>query len=265
MMRLSASLIIVALAVAGSACGSASTGPAGTPETLEERASYSIGYTAGQNFSEQGAEIDVDQLVQGLRDAIEGTEPALAAEQMQATLMEYQQAMAAAADVRAEELGRANIEAGEAFLAENASREGVVVLPSGLQYEVVEQGDGPSPTATDEVTVHYEGRFLDGTPFDSSHDRGVPATFRRDPRLDRGRPAHAGGLHLPLLHPRPDRLRAHAATELPDRAQRDADLRRRAAGDQRPVLRPAEAKQLTGWRAVGGIAPGRAETPESAR
>ncbi|HEX9698854.1 MAG TPA: FKBP-type peptidyl-prolyl cis-trans isomerase [Acidobacteriota bacterium] len=178
MMRLLVPLIVAALAVAGSACSSSSTGPAGTPETLEERASYAIGFSAGQSFTEQGAEIDVDRLVQGLRDALEGAEPALAAEQMQATMMEYQQAMAAAADVRAEELGRANIAAGEAFLAENAAREGVTVLPSGLQYEVVEQGDGPSPTATDEVTVHYEGRFLDGTPFDSSHDRGVPATFR---------------------------------------------------------------------------------------
>lgn len=76
-----------------------------------------------------------------------------------------------------EELGAANRAEGEAFLAENAARDGIVVRESGLQYEVIEEGDGASPTAEDTVTVHYRGTLIDGTQFDSSYDHGEPATF----------------------------------------------------------------------------------------
>jgi FKBP-type peptidyl-prolyl cis-trans isomerase len=171
-----ASIIVLALAV--SACTSGGdTGSVGAPESLEERGSYALGFSAGQTLTAQGGEIDVDQLVAGLRDAFAGEEGHLTAEEIQTTMMEYQQAMAAAAEGRLAEEGAANKAAGDAFLAENADKPGVTVLDSGLQYEVLEEGDGASPLATDQVTVHYHGTLIDGRVFDSSVDRGTPATF----------------------------------------------------------------------------------------
>ncbi len=170
-----ASIIVLALAV--SACSGGGTGSVGAPESLEERASYAIGFSAGQTLSAQGGDIDVDQLVSGLRAAFTGEEAHMTAEEMQTTRMEFQQAMAAAAEDRTSEEGDANKAAGDAFLAENAEKPGVTVLDSGLQYEVLEEGNGASPLATDEVTVHYHGTLIDGTVFDSSVERDIPATF----------------------------------------------------------------------------------------
>ena len=150
-----ASIVVLALAV--SAC----TSSVGTPESLEERASYALGFSAGQSLSAQGGEIDVDQVVSGLRTAFAGEEGHMSAAEMQTTIREFETAMAAS----------------DPFLAENAEKPGVTALASGLQYEVLEQGDGASPLAADEVTVHYHGTLVDGTVFDSSVDRGEPATF----------------------------------------------------------------------------------------
>lgn len=94
-------------------------------------------------------------------------------EEMGAAVQEFQQQLA-------QEAGESNRSEGETFLASNAERDGVTTLPSGLQYEVVQEGDGPKPAATDRVTVHYRGSLVDGTQFDSSYDRGEPATFRLD-------------------------------------------------------------------------------------
>jgi len=177
-MRLSkAAPVIALLTVALAACGTGGASSAAAPETLEERASYSIGYMAGESFASQEAPIDVEQLVQGLRDAIEGLDGALTAEERDATMMEFSTMMSAEEDAKASEEADANKAAGDAFLAENASREGVIVLESGLQYEVVQEGDGASPLATDEVTVHYVGTLVDGSVFESSRERGLPATF----------------------------------------------------------------------------------------
>ena len=177
-MKASSLSLIILLALAAPACSNGgATGDVGVPESLEERASYAIGFSAGQQLGSQGAEIDVDQLVAGLRAAFAGEEGLMTEQELQSTMMEFQQQMMADENERLASAGADNKAAGDAFLAENAGNAGVVVLDSGLQYMVLEEGTGPSPVATDQVTVHYEGKLIDGTPFDSSYDKGAPATF----------------------------------------------------------------------------------------
>jgi len=167
-------VVLLALAVAG--CNSGG-GTVAAPETLEERASYAIGYGAGEGIGSQAADIDLDQLVAGLRAAFAGEDGHMTPEDMQATMMEFQQSMMAAEEERTASEGAENEAAGAAFCTANAAKPGVVVTDSGLQYEVLQEGSGASPTATDEVTVHYHGTLIDGTVFDSSVDRNAPATF----------------------------------------------------------------------------------------
>jgi FKBP-type peptidyl-prolyl cis-trans isomerase FklB len=174
------------LAIVGSICllliASGCTSPDQRSETRElktltDRVSYGIGLNIGRDFKEQHINVDPDLLAQGIRDAMAGREPLLTDEQMQQAMMEFQQEMMAAQEKRMTEQTTKNQQEGEAFLAENAKKEGVIVLPSGLQYRVLEEGTGKSPTAQSMVTVHYRGRLLDGTEFDSSYERGEPATF----------------------------------------------------------------------------------------
>jgi FKBP-type peptidyl-prolyl cis-trans isomerase FklB len=152
-------------------------GPKTEITDLTDKVSYSIGLSIGRDFKEQGIEINPDVLARGLRDGLTGQEPALTEEQMRETQMEFQQVMIAKMEALQKELAEKNLQEGQAFLSEHAQQEGVVVLPSGLQYRVIEEGTGKSPTADSMVTVHYRGRLVDGTEFDSSYDRGEPATF----------------------------------------------------------------------------------------
>ena len=136
-------------------------------ETVAQRGGYAIGYDIGMRFEDS---IDLDAMVRGFRDAIAEKESALSDEQrMQAVRTLQTQVMQAAA--------RRNAEEGAEYRDANAKRDGVKVTDSGLQYEVIEEGDGPSPDASDTVTVHYRGTLIDGTEFDSSYERGEPATF----------------------------------------------------------------------------------------
>jgi FKBP-type peptidyl-prolyl cis-trans isomerase FklB len=146
-------------------------------KTLTDRVSYGIGLNIGKDFKEQNINVDPDLLAQGIRDAMAGGPVLLTEEEMQKAMMEFQQEMMAAQEKRMAEATQKNLQEGEAFLAENAKKEGVTVLPSGLQYRVIEAGKGKTPTAKNTVTVHYRGRLIDGTEFDSSHERGEPATF----------------------------------------------------------------------------------------
>jgi FKBP-type peptidyl-prolyl cis-trans isomerase len=176
-MKASSASAVVLLALAVTACnGAGGASTAAAPETVEERASYAIGYGAGEQLgAEEG--VDVEQLVAGIRDAFAGTESKMTPEEMQSAMMEMQQMMMDAANESSSAEADANKAEGDAFLAENATKPGVVVLDSGLQYEVIEEGAGAAPVASDEVTVHYEGTLLDGTVFDSSIERGTPSTF----------------------------------------------------------------------------------------
>ncbi len=143
----------------------------------EDRIGYSVGYRVGSDFRQQEIALDPEMLLKGVQDALAGTEPKMTADEMRKTLQDLQQRAAAAQQKRQAEMGQANLAAGKAFLADNAKREGVEVLPSGLQIETLKEGEGEPPGATDTVTVHYRGTLLDGTEFDSSYSRGEPATF----------------------------------------------------------------------------------------
>jgi FKBP-type peptidyl-prolyl cis-trans isomerase FklB len=161
-------------------------------EDETQKLSYSIGYQVGGDFKRQGLEIDPDLVVRGVLDAHSGSEPLMTAEEMRQTLTELRQRAVAAAKQQREEQAAKNLAAGEAFLAENAGKEGVKTLPSGLQYQVLSEGEGDPPGATDTVTVHYRGTLIDGSEFDSSYGRGEPATFP----LDRVIPGWTEGLQL---------------------------------------------------------------------
>lgn len=131
-----------------------------------EKLGYGLGYTVGKNLREFKDYISLDVFFQGLRDAMEGREGKMTEDQIREALMAGQAQMEA-------EYAKKN----EAFLEENKTKEGVKTLPSGLQYKVIQEGEGTPPTKDDKVRVHYRGTFIDGTEFDSSYKRGKPAEF----------------------------------------------------------------------------------------
>jgi FKBP-type peptidyl-prolyl cis-trans isomerase len=145
-------------------------------ESKKDSASYSLGVNIGSSLLQQGIEIDANIVASGIVDAMAG-ESKLTDEQVQAVLMALQEdAAMRQADSRAEK-GTEAAKKSEAFLAANKAKDGVMTTPSGLQYKVVTEGTGKKPAATDQVSVHYTGTLIDGTKFDSSHDRGAPAQF----------------------------------------------------------------------------------------
>jgi FKBP-type peptidyl-prolyl cis-trans isomerase FklB len=135
-----------------------------------------VGVDIGKSFRLQEMDINADVMARGLSDAFSDKETALTDEVIQSTLInfreEFQQKQREIAQRKVQEAAVAE----EAYLVESASKEGVVSLPSGLQYKVITPGDGPSPLSTDRVKVHYKGTLVDGTVFDSSYDRGQPAS-----------------------------------------------------------------------------------------
>ncbi len=148
--------------------------------TLEERAGYAVGLDVGQFFAQSGVDVDMDAFMQGLRDAMEGREPLMTPEEAGTALSEFHVRSQEFQMAQDEETAERNLREGEEYLAENAGREGWITTESGLQYRIVEEGDGPIPTATDIVQVHYRGTFIDGQEFDSSYERGEPNNFRVD-------------------------------------------------------------------------------------
>lgn len=168
---------------AGAAGVQAADPPATELKDLKSKVSYSIGLNIAKNMKSQGVEIDVDLLAKGMRDAFAGksdmTEEQIA-ETMQAFQQQLQAKMAAdqkAAAEAAKGAGEKNKAEGAAFLAANKQKPDVKTTASGLQYKVLKSGNGKQPKATDTVTTHYAGRFLDGKEFDSSIKRGQPASF----------------------------------------------------------------------------------------
>ncbi len=139
-------------------------------ETEADTVSYALGISIGTNIRGQFDDVDAALIAKGIQDVYED-QTELDQDEANQFLNEYMQA---ARQVKMED----NLEKGQAFLEENKEKSDVQVTESGLQYKVLEQGDGPSPAATDKVTVHYEGTLIDGTVFDSSLERGQPATFQ---------------------------------------------------------------------------------------
>jgi FKBP-type peptidyl-prolyl cis-trans isomerase FklB len=182
-MKLFLAVATAAGLVAGSALAQDRPAPkAGTPaqggdlKDLKQKASYSYGYRLGRSLKTQGVEIDAHSLARGLFDAIGGT-AALSDQEMQASLQEFAQKIQAKQAGMASKAATSNKVEGEKFLAENKTKPGVVTRPSGLQYKILKEGNGPKPKADDSVTVHYEGKLIDGTIFDSSLKRGEPVSF----------------------------------------------------------------------------------------
>lgn len=152
------------------------------PETVTlqsdtDKVSYAIGYDIGKDVEGQGLGLNAGALLEGLGDALAGNAAALSAEERQRVRQAFQEKKRAESAAKRGALAEKNQQEGDAFLAQNGAREGVVTTESGLQYEVLTPGDGAVPAADDNVKVHYRGTLLDGTEFDSSYARGEPAVF----------------------------------------------------------------------------------------
>lgn len=142
-------------------------------ESLSEKGSYGIGLQIGQQLLDSQMEISVEGVAKGIFDALNRNQPALDINELMLSVQQLQQQAAEAQQAQF----KAVDEAGKAFLAENAQKDGVNVTDSGLQYEIIVEGKGAKPSATDKVRVHYTGTLPDGTVFDSSVARGQPAEF----------------------------------------------------------------------------------------
>lgn len=150
-----------------------------TLTTQKQKASYALGMNVGSGMRKQGIETSVDPalVARGLRDALTGGKTALTEDEMKSALQQLGTEIRSANEAKAHAAGETNRKAGEAFLEANKAKEGVKTLPDGLEYKVLQQGNGPKPTANDTVTVNYRGTLINGKEFDSSYKRGQPATF----------------------------------------------------------------------------------------
>ncbi len=143
-----------------------------------DKLSYALGIGIGSQLAGMGAkELNIDDFAQAIKDVISGSELKVDNAEAQTLVQNFFQEQEAKQQAAAAEAGKAAKAAGEAFLAENGKKDGVVTLPSGLQYQVLKEGNGKKPSATDQVVCHYEGTLIDGTVFDSSYKRNQPATF----------------------------------------------------------------------------------------
>lgn len=146
--------------------------PASGPVPMD-KVSYFIGRNLGGNFKEQGIAIDTTALVEGIKSATSGEKPKYSQEELMAAMQAFEASMQAKAAKRGDDAKAAS----EKFLADNGKRKGVTTTASGLQYEIIKEGTGAKPAATDKVNVHYHGTLTNGKVFDSSVDRGMPITF----------------------------------------------------------------------------------------
>lgn len=159
------------------------------PESLEERVSYSYGLMIAKQLTERGIDLDFDQFATAFKTVLEEGEPLLSDEEVSDALDTYSKILA---EKSATGVDRETLDAGKKFLEENLKKDGIKSTASGLQYEVMKEGDGAQPAATDVVEVHYHGTLLDGTVFDSSVDRGETTSFP----LNRVIPGWTEGLQL---------------------------------------------------------------------
>ena len=143
-----------------------------------DKLSYALGLGIGRQLAQMGAkDMNIDDFAMAIRDVIEGNDLKVTNREAQTIVNDYFQKQEEKMRAELAEKGKEAKEAGEKYLAENAKKEGVVTLPSGLQYQVLKEGNGRKPKATDSVVCHYEGMLIDGPMFDSSIQRGEPATF----------------------------------------------------------------------------------------
>ena len=146
-------------------------------DTEEKKLGYIIGMDIGKSLRDQGTEVDLDSLIDAIKATYKGEDLALTTEEAAQIRKEYVEKRQAEQQAQAAVAGESNLVAGQEFLAENATKDGVQITASGLQYKVETMGTGPKPVATDTVKVHYRGTLLDGTEFDSSYARNEPISF----------------------------------------------------------------------------------------
>ena len=170
-------LSLAALLVCLAGCGGASKEQEVTLESTDARLSYGIGLRMGQRMSADDMQVDVAAYAAGLEDAITGAEAMLTDEEINAEMSAFQERLQAEAEAERMAQAQSNLEAGRAYMEEMSSNGDVQTTESGLQYIVMEPGEGDSPVAADSVEVHYEGRLIDGSVFDSSFERGQTVTF----------------------------------------------------------------------------------------
>lgn len=166
-------------ATAGAAKATDSKAASAAPalNTKKDKVSYAIGADLGKKLKTSEIDVDPTVLTRALKDTLTGTKSAMTDEEIRATLTDLTKDLQAKQAASAKEAGEKNRKEGEAFLAANKTKEGVVALPSGLQYKILQAGTGPKPTAADTVVCNYKGTLIDGKEFDSSYKRGQPATF----------------------------------------------------------------------------------------
>ena len=166
-------IVIAVFSLVFSGCGAqgkTETGPSSAEETFSKDASYALGMNVGTNMKADNIYPNIDEFTQGIKDVLYDSEPRFTLEEAYSLFNEAFMALAEKRDA-------ASKQAETDFLAENSKKTGITVTGSGLQYEVINEGTGPKPTATDKVRVHYEGSLVDGTVFDSSYSRGEPLEF----------------------------------------------------------------------------------------
>ncbi len=142
-------------------------------KTDKDKLSYIFGVQVGQGLRAEGVELEMDAFTSGIQDMLAGNEPQIGQATAEKLVSAYQEKK----QLEIAEISAKKQNESSTFLANNAKNDGFVVTASGLQYKIVEKGEGKSPTSEDKVIAHYTGKLLDGTVFDSSHDRGEPATF----------------------------------------------------------------------------------------
>jgi len=184
-MMLALSFLVVCAFAAKEGAGEKAAAPeTGALKTEMEKVSYVIGTRMARSYKAQGIEIDIESLVSGYKDALAGRELALSPEESQKVLTLFQQrlkakqaAKMAEQNAKMAEQAAKNLAEGQAFLEANKAKEGVKVLPSGLQYKVITEGTGEIPTSKDKVKTHYRGTLINGMEFDSSYKNNKPIEF----------------------------------------------------------------------------------------
>lgn len=178
MLRISLAILIVMFALNNSfAQNRTVTTSTVKMNSFQDSVAYAIGLQIGGNLQMDSLMLDLDIVKHGMYDALYGNNPQLNDAQMGQIMQRFQQELIAKQQAKADAAGAENLKKAEEFLAENKNKEGVKVTDSGLQYEIITEGTGKSPVATDTVEVHYEGTLIDGTVFDSSYERGETIEF----------------------------------------------------------------------------------------
>lgn len=163
-----------------SGCGQQSDKSDGKVElkSFDDKVSYVLGIDIGSSLRKTGTEVDLAKFYRGIEDSLNEKELLMSGEDIEATKKDFSKKVQEDYANKMKGVSEKNLEEGKAFFAANKDKEGVVTTESGLQYEVITKGDGQIPKATDQVKVHYSGKLLNGTEFDSSYKRNQPAAFR---------------------------------------------------------------------------------------